>query len=91
MSSFTTFEMAKIMNQLEDSPEKVMFGRVLKELCTQSPERIRSAARHVEIKELRDLVHQLQVVISEKREERKEQILRAMAAEGIDPQDLLGE
>ncbi|AVQ87775.1 Uncharacterised protein [Plesiomonas shigelloides] len=89
MSSFTTFEMAKIMNQLEDSPEKVMFGRVLKELCHQSPERIRSAARHVDIKELRDLVHQVSAVIEEKREERKQQILRAMAAEGINPQDLL--
>lgn len=42
--SLTTYEMARVLEQMEDAPEKVMFGKLLKELGNQSEERIRSAA-----------------------------------------------
>ena len=43
--SMTTYEMARILEQLEESPEKVMFGKLLNELGNQSSERIKSAAK----------------------------------------------
>mgnify|MGYP005673300393 CR=1 FL=1 len=30
--SLTTYEMARILEQMEESPEKVMFGKLLNEL-----------------------------------------------------------
>lgn len=57
--SYSTIEMARLLEQLEESPEKIMFGKVLTELGNQSEERIRSAARQVPLKFLRDMVYQL--------------------------------
>lgn len=45
--SLTTYEMARILEQMEESPEKVMFGKLLNELGNQSSERIRSAAKQI--------------------------------------------
>ncbi|GHZ12510.1 hypothetical protein VCSRO171_2698 [Vibrio cholerae] len=45
--SLTTYEMARILEQLDESPEKVMYGKLLNELGNQSSERIRSAAKQV--------------------------------------------
>ncbi|MEK6215427.1 MAG: hypothetical protein N2B00_15235, partial [Vibrio fluvialis] len=61
--SMTTYEMARIWEQLDESPEKVMFGKLLAELGNQSSERVRSAAKQVPLPVLRDLVFQFQQVI----------------------------
>ncbi|MEF1226155.1 hypothetical protein QTO02_01090 [Vibrio fortis] len=60
--SLTTYEMARVLEQMEDAPEKVMFGKLLNELGNQSGERIRSAAKQVPINTLRDIVFQFQSI-----------------------------
>ena len=67
--SLTTYEMARILEQMEESPEKVMFGKLLNELGNQSSERIRSAAKQVPVPVLRDLVYQFQQVIESRKGE----------------------
>lgn len=73
--SLTTYEMARILEQMEESPEKVMFGKLLNELGNQSSERIRSAAKQVPLPILRDIVYQFQQVI----ESRKRRASRAFS------------
>ncbi|GIC36974.1 hypothetical protein VCSRO148_2877 [Vibrio cholerae] len=75
--SLTTYEMARILEQLDESPEKVMYGKLLNELGNQSSERIRSAAKQVPLTVLRDLVYQFQQVI----ESRKGEQVETMAKE----------
>lgn len=65
--SMTTYEMARIWEQLDESPEKVMFGKLLAELGNQSSERVRSAAKQVPLPVLRDLVFQFQQVIDSRK------------------------
>ena len=64
----TTYEMARVLEQLEDAPEKVMFGKLLNELGNQSGERIRSAAKQVPLHMLRDIVYQFQQVVEDRKD-----------------------
>lgn len=86
--SLTTYEMARVLEQMEDSPEKVMFGKLLNELGNQSEERIRSAAKQVPLDKLRDLVYQFQQVIESRKGERVQLIARDMAEQGISAEEL---
>lgn len=87
--SFTTYEMARILEQLEESPEKVMFGKLLTELGNQSEERIRSAAKQVPIYVLRDLIYQFQQVVESRKNEQVQNIAKELAEQGISPEELL--
>lgn len=87
--SLTTYEMARILEQLDESPEKVMFGKLLSELGNQSSERIRSAAKQVPISVLRDLVYQFQQVIDSRKNEQVDVLAKELAQQGISAEDLL--
>ena len=84
----TTYEMARILEQLEQAPEKVMFGRILNELGSQSGERIRSAAKPVPLPVLRDMVYQFQQVIESRKDERVDSLAKEIAEQGISVDDL---
>lgn len=86
--SMTTYEMARVLEQLEDSPEKVMFGKLLNELGNQSGERIRSAAKQVPLPVLRDLVYQFEQVIQSRKGEQVELLAKELAAQGISADEL---
>jgi hypothetical protein len=86
--SLTTFELAKTLEQLEESPEKVMFGRLLNELGSQSEERVRSAAKQVSLDKLKDLVYQFQIVIEQRKGESVEMLKQRMVDEGISAEEL---
>ncbi|MFW8650246.1 hypothetical protein [Vibrio diabolicus] len=87
--SLTTYEMARILEQMEDSPEKVMFGKLLNELGNQSSERIRSAAKQVPLPILRDIVYQFQQVIESRKDEQVELLAKDLAQQGISADELL--
>ncbi|BCK12625.1 MULTISPECIES: H-NS-like global regulator TsrA [Vibrio] len=87
--SLTTYEMARILEQLDESPEKVMYGKLLNELGNQSSERIRSAAKQVPLTVLRDLVYQFQQVIESRKGEQVETMAKELAKQGISAEDLL--
>lgn len=87
--SMTTYEMARIWEQLDDSPEKVMFGKLLAELGNQSSERIRSAAKQVPLPVLRDLVFQFQQVIDSRKHEQVDVLAKELAKQGISADELL--
>ncbi|MDE1309752.1 hypothetical protein G6Z90_13770 [Vibrio aestuarianus subsp. cardii] len=87
--SMTTYEMARIWEQLDESPEKVMFGKLLNELGNQSSERIRSAAKQVPLPVLRDLVFQFQHVIESRKGEQVEIMAKELAKQGILAEELL--
>ncbi|QXO17440.1 MULTISPECIES: H-NS-like global regulator TsrA [Gammaproteobacteria] len=87
--SMTTYEMARIWEQLDDSPEKVMFGKLLAELGNQSSERIRSAAKQVPLPVLRDLVYQFQQVIDSRKHEQVDLLAKELAKQGISADELL--
>ncbi|EMV0254218.1 Uncharacterised protein [Vibrio paracholerae] len=87
--SLTTYEMARILEQLDESPEKVMYGKLLNELGNQSSERIRSAAKQVPLTVLRDLVYQFQQVIESRKGEQVETIAKELAKQGISAEELL--
>jgi flagellar hook-length control protein FliK len=87
--SMTTYEMARILEQLSESPEKVMFGKLLNELGNQSSERIRSAARQVPLPILRDLIYQFGEVIESRKSEEVEIMAKDIAAQGISAEELL--
>ncbi len=87
--SMTTYEMARILEQLDESPEKVMFGKLLSELGNQSSERIRSAAKQVPLPILRDLVYQFEQVINARKGEQVEIMAKQLAEQGISAQELL--
>lgn len=84
----TTYEMARILEQLEDSPEKVMFGKLLAELGNQSGERIRSAAKQVPLDVLRDIVFQFQQVIESRKDEKVGLLAKQLADQGISAEEL---
>lgn len=86
--SLSTIEMARILEQMEDSPEKLMFGKLLTELGNQSEERIRSAARQVPINYLRDFVFQFQKVIEERKGERVSELAAEIAKDGFSADEL---
>lgn len=87
--SLTTYEMARILEQLDEAPEKVMFGKLLNELGNQSSERIRSAAKQVPITVLCDLVYQFQQVIESRKGEQVEIMAKQLAQQGISAEELL--
>ncbi|EMN6212011.1 hypothetical protein WB532_004119 [Vibrio vulnificus] len=87
--SLTTYEMARILEQMEESPEKIMFGKLLVELGNQSEERIRSAAKQVPLHVLRDIVYQFQQVISSRKGEQVESMAKELAQQGISADELL--
>ncbi len=87
--SLTTYEMARVLEQLEDSPEKVMFGKLLNELGNQSSERVRSAAKQVPLPVLRDLVYQFQQVIESRKDEQVDLMAKQLAQQGISAEDLM--
>ncbi|ELO4022287.1 hypothetical protein QWR20_003514 [Vibrio fluvialis] len=87
--SMTTYEMARIWEQLDESPEKVMFGKLLAELGNQSSERVRSAAKQVPLPVLRDLVFQFQQVIDSRKNEQVDFLAKELAKQGISPDELL--
>ncbi|EGR2119597.1 hypothetical protein ACUULL_003073 [Vibrio cholerae] len=87
--SLTTYEMARILEQLDESPEKVMYGKLLNELGNQSSERIRSAAKQVPLTVLRDLVYQFQQVIESRKGEQVEIMAKELAKQGISAEELL--
>lgn len=84
----TTYEMARLLEQLEKAPEKVMFGKILSELGNQSGERIRSAAKTVPLPILRDMVYQFQQVIDSRKDEQVESLAKEIAQQGISVEDL---
>ena len=86
--SLTTFEMAKYLEQLDESPEKVMYGRLLNELGSQSEERVRSAAKQVSIEKLKDLVYQFQIVIEQRKGESVELLKQQLQEDGITADEL---
>jgi len=86
--SLTTYEMARILEQLEESPEKIMFGKLIKELGNQSEERIRSAAKQVPLYMLRDIVYQFQKVIESRKGEQVELMAKELADQGISADEL---
>ncbi|HAS6235475.1 TPA: hypothetical protein RQJ36_004076 [Vibrio vulnificus] len=87
--SLTTYEMARILEQMEESPEKIMFGKLLVELGNQSEERIRSAAKQVPLHVLRDIVYQFQQVINSRKGEQVESMAKELAEQGISADELL--
>jgi hypothetical protein len=87
--SMTTYEMARLLEQLEESPEKVMFGKLLTELGNQSSERVRSAAKQVPVPILRDLIYQFTQVIESRKNEQVDILAKEIAAKGISAEDLL--
>lgn len=86
--SMTTYEIARVMEQLEDAPEKIMFGKLLGELGSQSGERIRSAAKQVPLPVLRDMVYQFQQVIDSRKDEQIESLAKEIAEQGISVDEL---
>ncbi|ERB63631.1 hypothetical protein G3U99_04350 [Vibrio coralliilyticus OCN008] len=86
--SMTTYEMARVLEQLEDAPEKVMFGKLLNELGNQSGERIRSAAKQVPLHMLRDIVYQFQQVVEDRKGEEIASIAKIIAEQGISAEEL---
>ncbi|RJX68848.1 hypothetical protein DZ860_16520 [Vibrio sinensis] len=86
--SLTTYEMARILEQLDESPEKVMYGKLLRELGNQSGERIRSAAKNVPLPMLRDMVYQFQQVIESRKDEQVDELAKEIAKQGISVDEL---
>ncbi|AMG30663.1 hypothetical protein AL542_09995 [Grimontia hollisae] len=86
--SMSTIELARYLEMLDESPEKMMFGKLLTELSGMSEERVKSAARQVPISGLRELVHQFNKVIEERRGERVRELAQALANDGISVDEL---
>ncbi len=86
--ALTTYELARIMEQLEESPEKVMYGKLLSELGNQSEERIRSAAKQLPLHTLKDIVYQFQRVIESRKGEQVDLLAQELVKDGISVEDL---
>ncbi|MGF1742534.1 hypothetical protein L4C34_15900 [Vibrio profundum] len=86
--SMTTYKMARVLEQLTDSPDKVMYGKLLNELGNQSGERIQSAAKNVPLHLLRDIVFQFQQVIESRKGEQVEELAKQLADQGISAEAL---
>ena len=81
--SLSMLELARHLEMLDESPEKMMFGKLLTELSGMSEERVRSAARQVPISGLRELVHQFNEVLKERSDERLKELALQMAGDNI--------
>ena len=86
--SMTTYEMARLLEQLDESPEKVMFGKLLTELGNQSSERVCSAAKQVPVPILRDLIYQFNQVIESRKNEQIDDLVKEISAKGISAEQL---
>lgn len=86
--SLSIIELARNLEMLEESPEKVMYGKLLTELSGMSEERVRSAARQVPISALRELVLQFNRVIAERKDDRVQELADLMAQDGISADEL---
>ncbi|WP_028024240.1 H-NS-like global regulator TsrA [Enterovibrio calviensis] len=86
--SMSTIEFARHLEMLDESPEKMMFGKLLTELSGMSEERVQRAARQVPISGLRELVHQFNKVIEDRRGERVQELAQAIADDGISVEEL---
>ncbi|PMF80729.1 hypothetical protein BCV08_15810, partial [Vibrio breoganii] len=86
--ALTTYELARIMEQMEESPEKVMYGKLLRELGNQSEERIRSAAKQLPLHTLKDIVYQFQRVIESRKGEQVDLLAQELVKDGISVEDL---
>ncbi|NLS14791.1 hypothetical protein HGP28_18190 [Vibrio sp. SM6] len=86
--SLSVIEIARIMEQMEESPEKVMFSRLLNELGQQSGERIRSAAKRIPVSILRELTFQFQQVLESRKEEQVEVLAKQLSEQGISADEL---
>lgn len=86
--ALTTYEMARVLEQLEESPEKVMYGKLLNELGNQSEERIRSAAKQLPARTLKDIVYQFQRVIESRKDEKIDILAQKLASQGITLEEL---
>ncbi|MGL5291776.1 MAG: hypothetical protein ACRC9T_07630 [Vibrionaceae bacterium] len=86
--SISMIELARHFEMLDESPEKIMFGKLLTELSGMSEERVRSAARQVPISGLRELIFQFNRVLDERRGERVSELAKQMASDGISADDL---
>ncbi|GEA62702.1 H-NS-like global regulator TsrA [Vibrio comitans] len=86
--ALTTYELARIMEQMEESPEKVMYGKLLSELGNQSEERIRSAAKQLPLHTLKDIVYQFQRVIESRKGEQVDLLAQELVKDGISVEDL---
>ncbi|MGL5335149.1 MAG: hypothetical protein ACRC9R_03235 [Enterovibrio sp.] len=86
--SISMIELARHFEMLDESPEKVMFGKLLTELSGMSEERVKSAARQVPISGLRELIFQFNRVLDERRGERVSELAKQMASDGISADDL---
>lgn len=84
----TTYALAKALEQLDTNPEKVMFGKLLKELTNQPGERIESAAKRLNFDELSELIYIFTKVRSEKVSERKNEIIEMLNSDGFTANDL---
>ncbi len=76
-------ELARHLEMLDESPEKMMFGKLLTELSGMSEDRVKSAARQVPISGLRELVHQFNVVIDSRKQERVNELAEQILNDGI--------
>lgn len=86
--SLSVIEIARIMEQMEESPEKVMFSRLLNELGQQSGERIRSAAKRIPVPILRELTYQFQSVLESRKDEQVELMAKQLSDQGISADEL---
>ncbi len=86
--ALTAYEVARNLEQMEQSPEKVMFGKLLAELGNQSAERIQSAAKQVPLSTLRDIVFQFQTVIESRKGEQVDTLAKELMEQGISAEEL---
>ncbi len=86
--SLSILELARNLEMLDESPEKVMFGKLLIELSGMSEERVKSAARQVPISGLKELILQFNRVIDERKDERVQELAEQMALDGISAEEL---
>ncbi|CAM3130240.1 hypothetical protein [Vibrio rarus] len=86
--ALTTYELARRLEQLEESPEKVMYGKLLVELGNQSEERIQSAAKQLPLHTLKDIVYQFQRVIESRKGEQVDLLAKELIEEGISVEEL---
>lgn len=86
--SLTTYEMARLLEQLDTAPEKVMYGKLLNELGSQSGERIQSAAKQVSVPMLRDIIYHFQQVIAARKDEQVDVLAKQIADQGISVDEL---
>ncbi|PCS23044.1 H-NS-like global regulator TsrA [Candidatus Enterovibrio escicola] len=86
--SMSTIELARHLEMLDESPEKMMFGKLLTELSGMSEERVQSAARQVPISGLCELIYQFNKVIKDLRGERVLELAQEIADEGISSEEL---